>query len=200
MPRIFISIIFLAGALLLGIFFVRPQWERLQSLKNEVLELEEIGAEFDNLIESRDTLLGLINSISKDNLARVDRMLPQGPYASNFLVSLEALTLQNGMALRRIDLVSPQAERSEQAQAQAQKGASAPGAPRPTAGGVPRVAKEIEELPFNLQVSGSYAGFKKFLAGLERNLRLIDAEDISFSASGKDASLDFTVKAKTYYQ
>ncbi len=197
MPRIFIATILFAAALLSGLFYLSPEWDRFQTLRGEVAELEAISAEFDELIDNRDKLLSLVNSISKENLGRVDRMLPQGPHASDFLVSMEAITIENAIALRRIDLVSPEGEKSEP---QAQRPGT-PGTPRPTGAAVsPRSVKETQALPFNLQVAGSYASFKKFLRGLERNLRLIDVEDISFSAGSKGEISDFTLKAKTYYQ
>ncbi|OGZ96737.1 MAG: hypothetical protein A3J10_03630 [Candidatus Sungbacteria bacterium RIFCSPLOWO2_02_FULL_54_10] len=198
MPRIFIAVILFAATLLLSVFYLRPEWDRFQTLRTDVAELEQISSEFDELIANRDKLLSLINSISKENLGRVDRMLPQGPHASDFLVSMEALTIQNSVALRRIDLVSPEGDKSD---AQPQRTGAGQGTPRP-AGAVssPRPVKEVQSLPFNLQVAGSYASFKKFLADMERNLRLIDVENISFSASGKGEISDFTLKAKTYYQ
>lgn len=188
---------FLAGAALLGVFYLRPEWQRFQDIGRAITELEEISKEFDDLIENRDDLLGRINSISKDNLDRVDRMLPHGPHASDFLVALEAITIENGMALRRIDLVSPEGEKGEKSEAPARPSA---GQPKPAAAPAPRAVKETQALPFNLQIAGSYTAFKKFLESMERNLRLIDVEDVSFSASGKAESFEFTVKAKTYYQ
>lgn len=197
MPRIFIAIIFLAGAALLGVFYARPAWQRFHDLGREAAELEEISKEFDELIENRDDLLGRINAVSKDNLDRVDRILPQGPRASDFLVAMEALTTQNSMALRRIDLVSPEGAKGEKSEASAR---SSPGQPKPAAAAAPGPVKETQALPFNLQVAGSYTAFKKFLESMERNIRLIDVEGISFGASGKGEISEFTVKAKTYYQ
>ena len=198
MPRIVIAVILFIAAILLGVFYLRPEWDRFQGLKSDIAELEAISGEFDELIANRDHLLSLINSISKENLSRVDRLLPQGPHGSDFLVSMEALTIQNAIALRRIDLVSPDADRSE---AQPQAISAAPGTPRPSgAASSPRAAKEVQTLPFNLHIAGSYAGFKKFLQGLERNPRLINVENISFSASSKGEISEFTLKAETYYQ
>lgn len=200
MPRIFIALILFAAAALMGALYLRPEWQRFAQLQTDIAELEEISHEFDELIGSRDALLSLMSAISKDNLGRVDRMLPQGPHAAEFLVSMEALTIQNGVILRRIDLVSPdQGKKSEQSQPRA----GTAGTPRP-AGAVavsrPADADDTKTLPFNLQIAGSYESFKKFLQGLERNLRLIDVEDISFSAGSKGEIGDFTMKAKTYYQ
>ena len=195
MSRLFLTIAFFTAAIVMALFFLRPEWQRSRILAEETGELEEISREFDELIANRDQLLDRINSITKDNLTRLDLILPQGPNSSQFLAALEALALENGVALRRIDLISPDSERAEV------PGRVGTSQPRP---GVAQAAilesKDSETLPFNIQISGSYDSFKKFLASSERNLRLIDVDEIVFGASGKAELLDFSIKAKTYYQ
>lgn len=198
MSRLLLTVVFLGAALAAALFFLRPEWQRFRSLGQEAGELEEISREFDELTANRDRLLDLVNSISKDNLTRLELVLPQGPKSSQFLSALESLALENGVALRRIDLTSP--EPAARAEVPARGGSSQP---RPAANNQAAArgeAKGVQVLPFNLQISGSYVSFKKFLASVEQNLRLIDVEEITFSASGKAELLDFSIKAKTYYQ
>ena len=197
MSRLFLTIAFFTAAIVMALFFLRPEWQRSRTIGQEAGELEEISKEFDELIANRDQLLDRINSITKDNLTRLDLILPQGPSASQFLVAMEALALENGVALRRIDLVSPDTERAE---VPARGGPSQPRPGSVSAQTPARESKDAETLPFNIQISGSYDSFKKFLASVERNLRLIDVDEIVFGASGKAELLDFSIKAKTYYQ
>lgn len=199
MSRLLIAIFFVAASVLLGVLYVRPEWQRFRAFSQEIAGLEEISGEFDALISNRDKLLGIVNSVSKEDLARLDQMLPQGPRTSDFLTALEALAAENGVSLRRIDLVAPDTEKAESSYARPPAGALSP-QPRPTAGaGAGRDKGEVEALPFSIQVSGSYSAFKKFLGALERSLRLIDVEEISFSAERGD-NMEFSLKAKTYYQ
>lgn len=207
MSRIITASVFFLMALGIAFFYVLPEWQRFQGLGVEIVQLEDASKEFDELIANRDSILNLINGITKDDLARVDQVLPRGARASDFLVAFEALTASNGMALRRIDLVS-----SQKGKATAATGNPLASQPRPTSAsaGAMQTGQEglneslsIEgtlELPFGVQVAGTYDNFKKFLAALEKNIRLIDVDQVSFSASGKDESLEFTLKAKTYYQ
>jgi Tfp pilus assembly protein PilO len=193
MPRIFITIFFVAASILLGFFYARPEWRRFRALSQETAELEETSGEFDALIANRNKLLETVNSISKSDLDRLDRILPQGPRTSDFLIALEVLAAENGVSLRRIDLVTPDVEKSEPF-------GRTLGQPRPSgAAALPGPKEGAEALPFSVQVAGSYGAFKKFLASLEYNVRLIDVEDISFSADKGDNS-EFSLKAKTYYQ
>ena len=199
MPRLLIAVTFFAAALVLTFGYARPEWRKFKTIESEITELEEIGREFDELISSRDHLLERINAVSKEDLARLERLLPSGAHAADFLTALEGIAVEGGIALRRIDLASPESAKAESSLSQ--PGTSARQQPRPAA--APVSAPEAGKtgiVPFSAQVSGSYPAFKKFLAGLERNTRLIDVEEISFSSGGKAEIIDFTVKAKTYYQ
>ncbi len=211
MSKIITALIFFLAAIVLGFFYTLPAWQRFGALGAETAQLATASSEFDQLIANRDNLINLINGITKDNLERLGEIFPQGAHASDFLVAVEALTTESTMALRRIDLVSP----SSGGQG-AEKSGTQAGQPRPTGtagsgGGANPVSagtKKSEtastvalELPFSVQIAGSYENFKKFLINTERDLRLIDVDEISFSAAGKkDESIEFTLKAKTYYQ
>ncbi|MBI2053430.1 MAG: type 4a pilus biogenesis protein PilO [Candidatus Sungbacteria bacterium] len=205
MVRLITASVFLLAALGIGFFYTLPEWRRFQGLGTEITQLEAAGAELDSLVANRDNLLNLINGITKEDLDRVDQILPQGARASDFLVAMEALTGVAGMELQRIDLVSPQKTSATvpgnpqaslpRAAVGGQDGAAVLEGGREKEGDIPGV----RTLPFTVEVSGSYENFKKFLTALEKNLRLIDIEQIQFTASGESGAVDFTLKAKTYY-
>lgn len=212
MSKIVTALIFFLAAIVLGFFYTLPSWQRFGALGADIIALGTASEEFDELIANRDNLINLINGITKENLERLDAIFPQGAHASDFLVAVEALTTESTMSLRRIDLVSP----SSGGRGTEKAGAST-GQPRPTAavgmagaaggGAAADSAKKqdkvagAQELPFSVQIVGTYQNFKKFLVNTERDLRLIDVDEISFSAAGKkDELLEFTLKAKTYYQ
>lgn len=213
MSKIVTAFVFFLAAIVLGFFYTLPAWQKFGTLGTDITALATASEEFDQLIANRDNLINLINGITKENLERLDAIFPQGAHASDFLVAVEALTTESAVALRRIDLVSP----SGGGQGTEKSGGVSTGQPRPTtAAGEPRAvgsgattegAKKQEkavgaqELPFSVQTAGTYQNFKKFLVNTERDLRLIDVDEISFSATGKkDESIEFTLKAKTYYQ
>lgn len=180
----------LAGTLVVGLFYLGPAWSDFRALRTGNQELSDISEELDNLIQNRDALINSINTISKDDLARLDRALPQGPHASEFLVSLENLAKQYGIVLKRVDLASF-------VEAKLKAG----GQPRPggtTLTSPPRGG--ITAFPATINIIGTYPAFKSFLGALEQNLRIIDIQDISFSTAAKADVFDFTLSAKTYYQ
>ncbi len=54
------------------------------------------------------------------------------------------------------------------------------------------------EIPITLQVSGSYESIKKFMANLERSIRPIQVNSVTFS--GSNESLEAQIQGVTYYQ
>ena len=58
----------------------------------------------------------------------------------------------------------------------------------------------ILEFPIILNVSGPYESFKEFLRDLEKNLRLIDVQEISFITPPQGTTFDFNLRLKTYFQ
>ena len=212
MSRTFFSIIFVLGALVIGLFYVWPQWSQFSDMSVTIDNLTAVSKQYDDLIKNRDALLASINSISKENLDRLDQALPLGAHASEFLVALESYTVGNGVALKRVDLASPAQDTTQQSSGPIVSSSSVRTAQNPTpfqprqqqvmlANLAPGAQKEIGDLPFSIEVSGSYESLKKFLAGLEHNLRLVDVSEIGFSAPEKATDpIDVTLKAKTYYQ
>lgn len=190
MARIFISIILLFGAAVIGLFYLGPEWRTFQGLRGRLEELTATSIELDALAQNRDELVSQINSLSQRDLARIEKAVPQGTQGAEFLVSLEAFAVQRGLLLKRVDLASlAEAERSGSAQ------------PRPSGLiAVPSAAGGVKELPISLNVQGSYQNLKAFLNDLEMNLRITDVEELSFTAPARPGIFDFSLKLKTYYQ
>ena len=56
----------------------------------------------------------------------------------------------------------------------------------------------FRETTFNIGVAGSYSAFKNFLSTLEKSARMIEVENISFSASTGKEPFDFNLQIKVY--
>ena len=204
MTKTFIGVVFLIASIALWFLYVRPQWQHYGDISQEIQDLSAISQEFDDLSKNRDTVLSSMTSISPENLNRADAALPNGAHASEFLVSLEGYTLGSGVSLKQVDLASPSEEKkSENTVTAAPTQSSRSSQPKPTGTNVGSVStkKSVGELPFSIHIAGSYDAVKKFIAAVERNIRLIDVQDVSFTAGEKVTDvMDVTIKAKTYYQ
>ena len=192
MNRTVVSIIFFLGALLVGLFYLKPAWNKTSLQSKENSDLRVLSNELNSLIENRDFLLETINRISKDDLARIDEAMPQSQQAAELIAFFESLSGRNGLVLKNIEL-------SEKIDA---KIAEAPGQPRPGAGiqAPTKQSGSVREFPIIMSMLGTYDSFKNFLEALEKNLRLVDMDSLSFSATGATDLFSYNLKLKTYYQ
>lgn len=185
MARLFIIIILIFAAVVIGVFYLRPQWQQFQILQKESENLRNIATELDDLIQNRDALIKIINTVDKQDLQKIDHALPKGQRSAEFLVLLETLANRNNVVLRQVDFIDAGEPQS--------------GQPRPGGAIIAPGIGAIKEFPISMNVSGSYEASKSFLRDLERSLRIIDISSVSFSASSKD-QFEFILKGKTYYQ
>lgn len=193
MPKILITLVLLFATAVTGFFYLKPAWNEFKSLRKESDNLSNISAELDELIENRDDLVNSINTVSKEDLERVNRALPEGPRSADFLVLLEAIGKRHSVVLRRVDLIGTDAAEVPPAGGgQPRPGVSIPKAPQNTSG--------IQEFPFTLEITTTYETLKSFVNDLEHNLRIIDILAITFVPPGKPEPFNVSIKGKTYYQ
>ncbi len=188
MPRVFITIILILGSGVVGPFYLRPAFREFQRIRTETKLLRDISAELDELTQNRDSLIQSINAVSKDNLRRIEQTLPSGPKAAEFLVLLEALAKKNEVVLRQVSLTDSPKEGAAAKQ------------PKPAGVIAFSAPGDIKDYPVDLTVSGTYSAFKDFLRDIERSLRIVDVQSISFSAAGRGDQLEVSIRGKTYYQ
>lgn len=196
MARSFITIILLVSSSLLTIFYLQPQWNKFNVMRREVENLNNIASELDEIISKRDSLLESINTISKEDLARIDEALPHGPHAADFLVMLEQVVLQSGLVLKRVEVSSLSNTTLPEQGASSAKG-------QPAMGSIALSVKQKKattEFPVSLVVAGSYESFKLFLQNIEHLVRITNVTDVSFSSAEKRDTFEFNVKGETFYQ
>lgn len=196
MQRTFIIFILLLGTVLIGFFYLEPQWQRFQSLRNDNADLQQLNSEVDALVSNLNTLGTTITNIPKENLQLLADALPQGAQGAEFLVVLERIATKNGLALKQTNIESDSSS-ATQASAAAQSGQ-----PRPS-GVVAQSALvgNTKALTINFHLNGSYDGFKSFLKDLEQLVRITNINELSFSAPQRVGdTVDINMKITTYYQ
>lgn len=201
MPRIFVTIILIVSTIALAVLYLSDEWAKFSTFRKEIDELSNISAELDELTGDRDKLVAIINSLSQEDLSRISQAIPLGPKAADLMVLMENLTTSHSMVLNRIDLAGFTVVKIGEA-----GGAVAQPRPGTLPSLKPKSNVSIKDFPLTMNVNGTYETFKTFLRDIEHNLRIIDIEDLSFSAPGgvtagnKSSTVDFSIKAKTYYQ
>lgn len=195
MGQYYLTILIILGCVFSGMY-LSSEWKDFQNLQASNEELRKTSEEMDELIQNRDSLLEKINSVSKTDLARIDKALPQGPQAGRLLVLIEGLASRHQVVLNSLDIANTTLQGAEQKP-------QAPGLPRP-GGAVTPVATqqekdEFKEFPLSLNVSGPYASIKSFLKAVETNLRIMDIQSTNLGVGEKD-KFEIGIRAKAYYQ
>ena len=191
MGRSILLILLLLGAALIGFLYLRPTWEEFQALRKTNADLENLSAELDGLISNRDIMLQKINSVSKENLERIEKTLPKTAQITDFLTFLEELAGKYSLELR-----------ASYESASEARGKILSNQPLPAAAiSLPGGADAIQELAGSINISGSYETLRSFLADLERNLRITDINSIAFGSPPETKQqFQFSLNLKSYYK
>ena len=191
MAQLFITFALLFGSGIIGYFYAWSSWQDFSKLREASQNATSVSSELDELDKNRNDLLATINSVSKEDNTRIDESLPTSPRTGELLVFLENLSLKHGVTLRRVDLTVPPEEKPVETKSSQ---------PRPT-GNVVKSIGGVKIFPITLELVATYDTFKTLLDDLERSLRIIDIQSVTFSApSTLSDKMNFSLKGKTYYQ
>lgn len=172
-----VSILLILGGIALIFWAGNPLWKEIQILRVERSGISATLSELQNLQDIRDNLLSTYNSISKPDLDKLNQVIPQSTDIGNILISLEKIAQDRGIRLRKAEFKADQEDDIKTIQA------SNP---------------MFNIIDISFVVSASYDSFKSFLDALEKNSRILDVTNISFSV-GQTNLYEFTVQADAYY-
>jgi Tfp pilus assembly protein PilO len=129
------------------------------------------------------------NDVEPQNLAKLERLLPDSVDNIRLILEIEKVALPYGMALRNV-----------QYDATVEQAAEAPPAPGEITSG-----KEYGTWELSFTVQGTYTNFVNFMRDLEKNLRIVDVTSVEFNSDraaevpGFTSVYQYTVKIKTYW-
>jgi len=181
MAKKIIIIVSLFIVLIVGWLFLWPQFQDLQSLRQEIkdkqAELQTTNEYFLNLAKAKQQL----QKYSPEDLAKLEAALPKNPsiYLPALFNYLQTTASQTGLTFKEISSVTISQSKE-----------------RPS----------LREVVFNVQLVGSYASLKNWLSQINKSARIIEVENISFAFEKTSAektketpeSFTFKIKLKTF--
>lgn len=181
--RLILSILMIAASVAGFAGFIVPHYHQVSALRVQEADYQRILQNARTLQEERNTLVQKYNAFDPQALARLGEMFPSNPENMQLILELYALASQYGLSLQNVKIEDPATDSTAVS--------------RP---GTPSSSSEVGTLRINFSVVGPYGGFTDFLRGVERSLRIIDVEKVSFSAADeKTQTYQYTVGIKTYW-
>jgi len=193
MFRFIMPVILIGIAVTTFFMFTNPVYKDISELRAEVASYNEALDNSKALENERDKLTAKYNSIDPDNLAKLQKLLPESIDNIRLILEIEKIALPYGMVLRDVKYNATEKK-------PATVGVS-------IQGGAAALAANKDYGIWNLEFSteGSYNNFINFTRDLESNLRIVDISSIEFlsstsvlSGSSPD-SYKYNFKVKTYW-
>jgi Tfp pilus assembly protein PilO len=187
-----IGSIILSGIAIAGFFvFTNPLFKEISLLRDEVIDYDEALSNSKALENERDKLTNRYNSITIENLDKLQRLLPDNVDNIRLILEIEKIASPYGMVLKdvRYDTFT-------------KKDATAAANPITTPTG-----KDYGIWALEFSTQGIYSNFINFIKDLDANLRIVDISSIEFTSDsggglnpvGLTESYKYSFKINTYW-
>jgi len=171
MPRILASIILFTLTILIVVFLLWPGYLKFQNYQAQVHNKEVELQYKDEYYKELSSLSEKLNGY-QDQLSKINSALPVDSSLPSFYNFLQNAASENGLILKSFSSFSTKALAEK-----------------------PEI---METVLGPIVFSGSYSSLKNFLITLEKNSRIIEIENISFSTPKEGDLFDFKITIKTY--
>ncbi len=189
-----------------GVFFgfTKNEYQAVQDRKAEVAEYDKAVQNSTILLKKREELLDLKNKFQKDDLNRLNILMPDDVNSTKLILEIEHLAT----SVHNLAFEDPKYDPNKKI---ASLGAVSGGAPASTDGASAKDAKpvnpKIQELEnqkeygsFELEFTliGTYSDFIAFLGDLEKSLRIVDIQQLQIVPK-EGNNLKYVLKVQTYW-
>lgn len=181
MFRLIVPSILIVAAGALFFLYTDPKYQEVKELRAQEAEYDQALTKSKELQEARNRLIARRNTFSPDDLRKLERLLPDNVDNIRLIIDIDTIAARYGLRIRNVSVSAPKSGREERSEI-------AIGDSGDTIGSV--------ELSFS--VPARYEDFIRFLSDLERSIRVVDVNGISFSV-GEGDLMQYSVTVKTYW-
>lgn len=195
----YITPIILVGVAVAGFFlYTKPLMSDITNIKKDITSYNEALDNAKALENERDKLTKKYNAIDPNNLLKLEKLLPENVDNIRLILEIEKIAQPYGMELKNI---------SYDATLDSKKDSKEKGEEKVIEGDTK--SSVYGEWTLGFSTEGTYANFLSFLKDLEKNLRIVDISNITFSSdiggsvtAGKSKPKDsygYSFTIKTYW-
>lgn len=186
--KLLLPLILIASAVLGFVLMTQPIYDEALVLKQEADKYNEALANSKILQEERDRLTQKWNNISQEDLARLEKIVPDSVDNIKLILEIQRVAQERGILVKNVQFEPEQfAENDPATQNQSAN------LRRPSTGD----STDYETFDMAFSIEGKYGAFVDFMKLMEKSLRLIDVKTISFTpGTSEDKDKEYT----DYYQ
>jgi Tfp pilus assembly protein PilO len=184
MMRFITPIILIGVAVTLFFMYASPIYNNISVQKAQIASYNDALNNSKTLQGEREKLTTVYNNIDPNDLARLQKLLPDNVDNIRLILEIEQIATPYSMTLSDIKYGTADASASSTGAAGVVQG-----------GGVVSPApKDYGVFNLEFSTSGSYNNFINFTKDLESNLRIVDISSISFSSNSPGANAGVSPK------
>jgi Tfp pilus assembly protein PilO len=172
-------LVLIAGAMF--VFYTDPTYQASKALNEQVSAYDDALNKSKELLDLRTQLVSKRNTFSPEDLARLQRMLPDNVDNIRLIIDINSIAARHGLALSDVQL----GDISDSSKARSDLAVGASG-------------DVVGSVTLGFSLSASYDDLLIFLQDLEHSLRVIDVEDLSFDVSDTGKN-NYTFTVRTYW-
>jgi Tfp pilus assembly protein PilO len=159
--------------------YIDPTYTRIKELRSQEAEYNDALTRARELQETRDRLLSRYNTFREEELTRLQKLLPDTIDNVRLVLDIDSIASRYGMRTRNVAI------QNDASEAQAEV--------------IGPDQNLYGSVRLSFSVTGNYESFLKFLEDMERSLRLVDVESLTFTVSPSSNLIDFKVTIRTYW-
>lgn len=166
-----------------GLFymFINPQYQEIKSLRAEASEYKAVLDDIMLLENRRDELLKKYQSMPKSEIERINKALPDHVDTVKLAMDFDAIAARYGISIKSIETSSESQNNNNQANII-----------QPFSG------KPFDTVNVSFSFVSTYDNFRKFMNDIEKSLRIIDIDSMSF-VTNETGLYDYHISIKTYW-
>lgn len=177
--RLLVPIILVGAAIGLFVVWTNPSYQTSKTIASEVSAYNDALTKSQELKAVRDKLISKRNTFSPDDVTKLSRVLPDNVDNIRLVIDINHIAARHNLSLKGVQLGALSNSRST---------------PNALASGASGDA--VGSVTIGFSVTASYDTMIAFLQDLERSLRIIDIQSLSFSAGD---TTDYSLTIRTYW-
>ncbi|MBI5742781.1 MAG: hypothetical protein HZA25_03005 [Candidatus Niyogibacteria bacterium] len=151
--------------------------DKVSAKRTERASLQDVLKRFEDIKKTKNDLINAYNSVSEENLARFNKMVPANASEGDLLVAFEKMSKSNCLLLKTIE-IKPVAKQDA---------------------GILIVKEDpYDTVSITATLDGSYDSLKAFLGDLEKSLRITDITSFSFHVGDNATTYEYSIAARAY--